>query len=487
MKKILTISVLFFAVFTSAVAQITFRNTYSGVTISSVSQTSSGGYIIAGYSTAYSIGSTDIVLIRTDNSGAVIWSNTFGNNVNANADDVPSDVVEIPGGAGYYVAGQFWNQGNNTYEVYILKTDTNGTRLWSRTMFNGGYDKGTHVENDGTGGCFLVGWMGNSSRGYLGHLDGNGTALWQYAFTYATGAWVLESGRRTADGGMICGGYDNEQGTYEMFLMKTDATGAIQWQRGYAMASTYNFCYDICITSDNGYVLAGGSAGINLVKVNSSGNIQWANTYTGAFPRAYSIMQCTDLGFIVLANDVSNFQYLMKTDSTGNVLWTTQYSGGYFINTVEQTADGGFIFAMGSDIIKTDANGISGCGESFITLTAVPLTLNLRGTAAYTTTSAQSNSAADGSTSPVIPVTYCITTDVGGLSGIPNSEFPVERVGIFDVTGRELFSDNLNSVSLWSKGKENEILKNSSLPPGIYFVRYFSGKKIVTRKVFIGK
>ncbi|HLG35522.1 MAG TPA: T9SS type A sorting domain-containing protein [Bacteroidia bacterium] len=484
MKKISVLFTIFLTLYTASNAQVTFRNTYSGVTITSVSQTSDHGYIIAGFSTTFTLGSKDIVLIKTDSTGAITWSQTFGNNVNANADDIAANAVEIPGGAGNYVAGQFWNQGNNTYEVYVLKTDTGGNRLWSKTMYNGGYDKGMHVENDGTGGCYIVGWLGNSSKGYLGRLDAAGNLSWQFSIAYLTGAWILQSGRRTPDGGMICGGYDNELGAYEMFLVKTNSGGAIQWQAGYSMIGTFNFCYDVCLASDNGYLVAGGSAGINLVKVDGSGNVQWSNTY-GAGPRAYSVRQCADTGFVVLANDISNNQYLMKTDSSGNVLWTTKYTGAYAINTVEQTSDGGFVLAMGSDVIKTDANGVTGCGETQVTLAASNLTLSTRTPAAYTTASFTNNTAADGSTSPVVPVSYCITTGVEDESGInpdaSGEELRVENAEVYDVLGQKRLTLN---PSPFGEGLRLDV---SSLSAGIYFVRLISEKKTVTKKIVVVK
>ena len=481
---------------------LTFRNTYPGIAVSSASQTSDHGYIIAGYSTTYSIGSKDIVLIKTDSTGAITWSTTFGNKVNANADDIPANAVEIPGAAGYYLAGQFWNQGNGSYEVYVLKTDAGGNRLWSKTMYNGGYDKGMHVENAAGGGCLVIGWLGNSSRGYLCRLDANGIIVWQNMINYPLGSWILQSGRPTPDGGMINGGYDNELGTYEMWLMKTDGGGSITWQRGYAMNATYNFCYDVCRTSDNGYLAAGGSSGINLVKTDSSGNLLWAQTYSGVFGtnRAYSVKQCADTGYIVLANDLNNNQYLMKTDSSGNVLWTMKYTGGYYLNTVEQTTDGGYVLAMGSDIIKTDANGYTGCGDISFTLNASLLPIVTRTPSAFNTAQAASNTAADSSTNPIVIPSYCFTTgaeETASESSViifPNPAadklsligYPLSgkcTIEIYNAVGAKVKYLTLNP-SAKREGLSASI-NISELNRGIYFVRIISEKESVTKKIIV--
>jgi hypothetical protein len=471
---------------------LSFRTTYPGVTISSVSQTSDFGYIIAGYSTTYSIGSKDIVLIKTDSVGAVIWSKTYGNYVNSGADDVPANAVEIPGSVGYYVAGQFWNQSNNTYEIYILQTDANGNEIWSRTMYNGGYDKGMRIESAFGGGCLVTGWVGNSSKGYLCRLDILGNIVWQSSVSYPLGAWVLQSCKETADGGAIAAGYDNELGSYEMWLIRTNSIGTILWQRGYAMPATYNFCYDICLTNDNGFLLAGGSNGINLAKTDSSGNLQWAMTYSGvnAYPRAYSVMQCQDTGYIVLSNDLNNNQYLMKTDSIGNVIWTMKYSGGYYINTVEQTADGGYVLAMGSDVIKTNASGVTDCGEVAFTLSASTLTLNTRTTSASNTPQSTNIAAADSSTSPFISESPCIPTGIntapensltvfpnpaGEELKIQNAESRIEGIEIYNKLGQKVLSMHHPSTSV----------DVSKLKPGVYFIRLISKEETVFRKFIV--
>jgi len=495
MKKVFPIILALCLCFAETKAQLlTFRSTYPNITISSVSQTHDLGYIIAGYSTTYSIGSKDIVMIKTDSTGAVIWTRTFGNRVNSGADDVAANAVEIPGGTGYYLAGQFWNQGNNTYEVYVLKTDAGGNRVWSKTMYNHGYDKGMRVDNVTGGGCQVTGWLGNSSEGYLSRLDTNGNIVWQNMINYSTGAWILQSGRQTPDGGAISGGYDNELGSYEMWLLKTNAGGAIQWQHGYSMSGTYNFCYDVCHTSDNGYLLAGGSNGLNLAKTDSSGNVQWSKTYlgTGAYPRGYSVIQCRDTGYIVLANDVGNNQYLMKTDSSGNVMWTMEYTGGYFINTVEQTSDGGYVLAMGTDVIKTDANGVTGCGDVPFTLSASALPLITRTPAAYNTPESASIAAADSSTNPSITVITCSPTSAVNMASesnilifpnpatkelkIQDSGFRMTSIEVYDMVGEKVFSQPQTSS-----------IDVSELPPGIYFVRILSENESVTKKITVLK
>lgn len=482
MKKIITFCLGAVSVINVSAQTVAFRNTYPDVTISSASQTMDHGYIIAGFSTVHTIGSKDIIMMKTDSTGVIQWIKTFGNNVNSGADDIAGNAVEIPDGSGYYLTGQFWNQGNNTYEIYVLKTDTAGNRLWSKTMFNGGYDRGMSVDNAQGSGCLVTGWLGNSNRGYLGRLDSSGTLLWQKAIYGAPGAWVLHSGRVTPDGGTISCGYDNELGTYEMWLIRTNYMGTTLWQTGYSITGTFNFAYDVCLAG-NGYVIAGGSNALNLVKTDSTGTILWANVYSGvnANPRGYSVRQCSDGGFIILGNDIGGDEYLMKTDSNGSVSWTMKYPGGYAINTVEQTSDGGFVIAQGSDLIKTDASGNTGCSDIPFTMTSSVLSLNTRTTGAGNLFQLAINSPADSSTSPFLTPTFCFTTAVTdfesqrSINVIPNpatSEITVQSlklnlnsVEIYNALGEKVYS---NAEGFYSNV---ETINVSKLSSGIYFVK----------------
>src|SRR5438046_3078021 len=119
---------------------VQFRLEFSNVTIASVSQTKDHGYIVAGFSASYGIGSKDIVMIKTDSIGSILWKKTFGCYTNSGADDIAANAIEnSESDGGFYLAGQLWNQSNGSYEVYVLKTDTEGNKLWSKTLYNGGY------------------------------------------------------------------------------------------------------------------------------------------------------------------------------------------------------------------------------------------------------------------------------------------------------------------------------------------------------------
>nr|MBK9653117.1 hypothetical protein [Bacteroidota bacterium] len=80
MKKILLLSIIVITKL-NVNAQTTFQKAYGGLAMDeakSVRQTTDGGYIIAGTTTSYGSGGSDVLVIKTDAKGDTTWTKTFG-------------------------------------------------------------------------------------------------------------------------------------------------------------------------------------------------------------------------------------------------------------------------------------------------------------------------------------------------------------------------------------------------------------------------
>ncbi len=324
----------FFLIKTDANGNIQWAKTYGETNNDraySVQQTSDGGYIVAGYTWSFSVGYYDIFLIKTDANGNIQWAKTYGG---ASFDWVTS--VQQTSDGGYIVAGSTWSFGAGNGDIFLIKTDANGNIIWAKTYGGTFGEYARSVQQTSDGGYIVAGFTSSFGAGngdiFLIKTDANGNIQWSK--TYGGASFdSATSVQQTSDGGYIVAGYTQSfgAGNGDIFLIKTDANGNIIWAKTYGGAS-YDLATSVQQTSDGGYIVAGstesfgaGSWDIFLIKTDANGNIQWAKTYGGIYrDSATSVQQTSDGGYIV-AGYTDSFGaggrdiFLIKTDANGNI------------------------------------------------------------------------------------------------------------------------------------------------------------------------
>ncbi len=297
----------------------------------SVQETSDGGFILFGNTDSFGAGSTDIYLIKTDQNGNEIWSKTFG----GSSYEYGYSVQETSDG-GYILLGQTYSFGYGNTDMYLIKTDQSGNEIWSKT-FGGNYDEvGRAVSETSDGGYILFGhtfsYANNWQYMYLIKTDSNGNELWSKS-NYSTASSQGYSVQETSDGGYILfGTHGRFTGLIdlEMYLIKTDSNGVEIWSKAYRN-SYMTYGWSAKELSGGGYILLGsslasaGNLDFYLVKADNNGNELWSKFFGGStYDEGLSVQQAVDEGFVMFGYTTSfgsgsKDMYLIKTDSNGNL------------------------------------------------------------------------------------------------------------------------------------------------------------------------
>jgi|SRR6185436_7353392 len=327
---------------------------------SDMRQTTDGGFIFGGFSASGISGdksqpvwgvSYDYWIIKTNASGIKQWDKDFG----GTGDDYLYSIHQTMDG-GYILGGSSASgisgdksKANHdslgiSYDYWILKTDSMGTKQWEKSYGGNHYDFFSNVMQTTDGGYIIAGYSNSDSSGDKTQPN------WD---TSATG--------------------------FDFWIVKTDSLGNKQWDKviGGNSDDVYVFVEQ---TSDYGYILGGSSAsGISgdksqpawsynfdywLVKLDSAGIKQWDKVYGGTDADVMnSVQQTSDGGYILGGHSNSGVTgnktaaprsigvhdyWMVKTDSLGNKQWDKVF-GGLGIEDdfykISQTADGGYLLA----------------------------------------------------------------------------------------------------------------------------------------------
>lgn len=289
-------------------------------------QTTDGGYISAGYTNSLNgdvtgvHGNSDYWVVKIDNAGTIEWQKTYGGSF----DDQAASIRQTTDG-GYIVAGYSdSNNGDitNTHgdkDYWIVKLDVAGNIEWQHKY--GGDDKefAYDIQQTTDGGYIIVGK------------------------TYSYDGVIMP----------VNGDITNFHGGNDGWILKLNATGAIEWQNCLG-GTELDHLMSVQLTSDGGYIATGtyNTLGYWLVKLNGAGDVQWQQYYSDT-DDAFDVIQTTDGGYLMAGDVVSrignatghNFG-LIKVNSIGVVEWRKDYGGDGFFDIarcIRQTPEGGYI------------------------------------------------------------------------------------------------------------------------------------------------
>ncbi len=350
-------------------------------------QTTDGGYILAsatltsanGDIAPTNHGKHDIWVVKFDASGNIQWQKLIG----GNQDEYAFQIFQTPDG-GYIIggnsnssqSGDVTETSRGDFDFWIVKLTSTGTIAWNKLIGGSGMDFLSDLQLTSDGGCVATGFSRSSQSGDITDINKNDKDFWVVklndlgAITWnkLIGSNTTEGPftiLQTSDGGYIVGGPSDgnnngdvtstNHGYYDMWLVKLNSTGGVQWGKLYG-GLNYEGLFGLQITADGGYVLAGVSQSSNtgdvvgnnkggydawVLKVDNVGNIVWKKYMGGAGDEFIeSLYQNPDGSLMLVGYSTSSASgeitstnhgdydsWITKFSSAGNILWSKLYGG----------------------------------------------------------------------------------------------------------------------------------------------------------------
>jgi hypothetical protein len=363
--------------------QVTFEKVYGHTWAEcgySVLQTADSGYIICGSSGSFPSKNDDVYIVKTDQSGNLLWNKNYGGSWN----ETGYSISKTSDG-GYIISAEYFHPVENVVKSYLLRINSEGDTLWTKYYSEMGNNNARCALESYDGGIIFCGanLTLSSSDGFIMKTDASGETLWSKTYGAINDTWFYDMNQTADSGYIICGGIETAPGYDDFYIVKTDSSGDTLWTRHYG-GPAYDAAYSVVENSDGTYVVAGEYWNtveptyfdVMLIKLNHQGDTIWMKRYGGyQASMGHYLDHTSDGGYIVCGRTRScisciDDMYLLKVDSEGNELWSETFGGLDYESAmcVHETYDGGYImsgytksFGNGNGdiyLIKTDSEGL---------------------------------------------------------------------------------------------------------------------------------
>ena len=203
-------------------------------------KTNDGNILIAGYNGDND--ERDGLLVKLNYQGEVIWQKNIGG---YNLDQFHS-VIDDNGF--YYICGKSSSYSTDTVsDILIVKTDYQGNIVWSK-VYGGNGCAGPYCGENGVKiikefeNQFIV--LGNAASvgnglidAYIIKIDNDGNLVYNSIIDSGNGSQLFKSGTVNSSGNLLISG-QNKVGTWEPWLRKVDSNGDMIFSKCYGDAST---------------------------------------------------------------------------------------------------------------------------------------------------------------------------------------------------------------------------------------------------------
>jgi hypothetical protein len=306
------------------------------VTSSASSESNANPVLVFGSTSSTDNGDSDFWLLKLDQQGNLLWQKKYGDS----SEEKGQVVLNSPDG-GYILLGTVADFSTGLNDVLVIKTDSQGEVLWQKTYGDDGSNQVTTAQLTPEGDILFGGQNAVGRYDFwLNKIDSQGNIIWQ------TTAGTESSDTATdlvinKDGSIVMVGYNisNATGLRILMAVKFDAQGQELWQKEYrALYNQWSQANAIVASPDGGYVIAGKTKTARqyddkphfepwLVALDENGEKLWDTIHQQSGDHQVNDLQLTQDGGLILAGSHQNQAYqqkdnnllIMKMDARGKV------------------------------------------------------------------------------------------------------------------------------------------------------------------------
>jgi len=291
------------------------------------------GFILVGFTRSYSSsGDNDVWIVETDNNGILLNQWNYGR---ASMYDNAYDIRPTSDG-GYIIFGDSQKSVQDDWDVYLLKLDANLNLTWSSTIGTSIRERGYAGVEMIDGGYMIVGECGSPFQQddlYILKTDSNGNKVWErtYGGEYDEEGYDIQI---TPDRNYIISGQSWSWGTHngyaDMYLMKVDSSGAALWP---GTVSTFggdggedDSGHGVMVTADNEYLEVGNTQKFTssftawLVKAATDGSLKWETYYEAGGETLFNTIDLAAQNRLVMAGYAGSDVFIVKTETDTSIL-----------------------------------------------------------------------------------------------------------------------------------------------------------------------
>ncbi len=289
---------------------------------------SDGSIILTGYKRLDENAEPDLLLLKIDSRGKVLWSKTYGDS----AKDVGMDIKATPDG-NFVVVGYTQSYGAGGEDVWLLKINADGDTLWTKTIGSEVNEVGRACSVTSDGSIYICGnyRLSFTPQMYMAQADHNGLPVWTN--TYATNGWTEGYNICNMDTIIAFAGYGFWGGTWshDMLLVEIGARSGKLLLTAHDGSAKDDYAFAIKPTTDNAFVLAGKGNAFGsdfkafMWKVSKDGATAWKAFYGGDKNNIFwDVIETNDHGYLAVGETNSSGAgnvdvYVVKTDENGQI------------------------------------------------------------------------------------------------------------------------------------------------------------------------